>query len=57
MNLGVVAVNNSGTAFGLAADAVGSLLATAADGAPIRGSGLTDPGQSITQTDFNVRVL
>jgi hypothetical protein len=57
MNLGVVAVNNSGTAFGLAADAVGSVLATAADGAPIRGSGLTDPGQSITQTDFNVRVL
>jgi hypothetical protein len=57
VNLGVVEVNNSGTAFGLAADVVGSLLATTTAGAPIRGLRLTEPGQSIDQTDFEVRVL
>ena len=57
MNLGLVQVDNAGVPFGLAADTIQSLSAVGAGGAPIRTAVLTDPGQSIDQTDFKVRVL
>jgi hypothetical protein len=57
LNLGVVSAENSGTAFGVAADAISSLLATPGGGTPVRVARLTEPGQSIDQSDFEVRVL
>jgi cyclophilin family peptidyl-prolyl cis-trans isomerase len=57
MNLGLVQVDNAGVPFGLAADTIQSLSAVGAGGAPLRTGVLTDAGQSIDQTDFEVRVL
>jgi hypothetical protein len=57
MNLGAVQVNNGGDPFGLAAFDLGSLSAVGAGGTPIRAARLTDPAQSITDADFNVRIF
>jgi hypothetical protein len=57
MSLGAVQVDNAGVPFGLAADAIFSLLATGANGAPIRGARLTDPSQTLTQGDFKAQVV
>jgi cyclophilin family peptidyl-prolyl cis-trans isomerase len=54
--LGVVNVSNAGTPFGLAAQSIGSLSATAG-ATPIRAARLTEPSQSIASTDFEVRVF
>ena len=54
--LGIVNVSNAGTPFGLAAQSIGSVTASAG-ATPIRAARLTEPSQSITSTDFEVRVF
>jgi peptidyl-prolyl cis-trans isomerase A (cyclophilin A) len=55
MTLGTVNVSNGGTPFGLAAQSIQVLSATA--GSAIRSSRLEDPSQSLDLTDFKVRVF
>ena len=55
MTLGTVNVSNGGTPFGLAAQSIQVLSATA--GSAIRSSRLDDPSQSLDLTDFKVRVF
>jgi hypothetical protein len=57
MNLGAVQVNNGGDPFGLAAFQLGSLNAVGAGGTPTRAARLTEPTQSLTDADFNVRIF
>jgi peptidyl-prolyl cis-trans isomerase A (cyclophilin A) len=58
LTLGIVNPSNSGTPFGVAAQTIQSLSATAGvGGTPIKASKLSDPSQSIDQTDFKVRVF
>lgn len=55
LKLGVIQAGNGGVPFGVAADSVGSLTATAA--ADIKASQLTEPAQSQTDQDFLITVL
>ena len=57
IKLGAVQVSNAGEPFGLAAQTVRSLSAVGAAGAPVRESNLTEPADSIVQSDFAVRIF
>jgi hypothetical protein len=56
-SLGAVATANNGTPFGVAADRIASVSATGATGDRIRLRALDEPGESITEGDFVLRVL
>ena len=57
INLGAVQVSNAGEPFGLAAQTLRSLSVIGAAGQPVREANLTEPADSIVQTDFAIRIF
>ena len=57
VSLGAVATDNGGAPFGVVADRIASISATGGSAGRFSARNLDDPGQSVTEGDFRLRVL